>query len=1122
MEHILLANNAAASQSTENADSLTGTCPYMNPMIQLVPMRYAMSEEGEMLPDNLNGSLYRHKDIPQGIRPLNPGFLYLIHSEDKDTLYEFEVKKDQSLVGRYFEKGTDAFQSSGLTGIVVPRRGTLQTLFMPVAITTDRADILLGAKGDQSHLMTRVLLGSVDPLVGTKGLLPTSQIPTGIDFSGQRVEFTKQDDLGKYLWLDHLTFQPEAQAPIKSSVLQKYEKDSAVLLVNDICGDLVEVAERQNNLKTQYQSWYTKEVNGHRNGDRYEIAQLLNNLMQIDQFLAGRLDALLAELGATVSDDKRKALLVQLKKHIEVLNDPNEQRWEATIGSSYPANMGQIVNDKADAMSKALADEYSLSYFKVKSTMEKLANDYRHLVEGDVLGKDGIKTVIRYDDMQNFVKEWDDYRDSISESLAHLNPYVKTMAPKWTLLAAYISPKKKEDFKIKLDYEDILTAFFKNNDDQWLLDYYTGDNHFSLSVYDDIATGVNVFSAKNASNIAKKFIGLEDTLKGVGSFEKKMQKANDLSSLNKILDEDLKARVLQSLSLKNEAFVVSMTAALKTSGGEMNFTQRLNANFDSLSKGAKQLLHLNFKMNDVQWHIPDEKAASRLQSLHQELDQTRNALTEAEQSIVKIKGRNDAILKMPKSARAAARGKYVAELRLAKADKSRLLTQYRTQYNDIISHSGPETSLGISKNGSYPMTQAMDEAKQMVKRLNARGTIREMLMAEGKPSAAKIAKNSASFLLAYLYVWSAWNAWEALADDTEEEGELLNFTAAGITATAALISSAGTIYSAWLNASLKVGEAELQAATLARLAKWGVYSTPITTAMGTIAMGFRTWDAGKDFYNTFSSDGRWHKILSFTRAALSFGGFIAGGIESIRYTVTAIKLITGAIETAEAALLETLSIAARFIRWNVALWVAFFVVDQLWQYYKWPPLVDWADDTAWGNGDKKWSLTEHYEALSPQSFTPSTSYELVNNTYTETNTAETEVQLSFFLPNVLLPTAENCKLEIKAYSCIPKNRRTYTYKWTDVFNELKTDMNVSPKNGGCEITLFVRSDWIEQHGIMQLRCRFAISNDGINWHQNNWDYRISRALYIPFTEHNVLNISRKEIDASGSHLVPWS
>ncbi|QMV17036.1 toxin VasX [Vibrio spartinae] len=1120
-EHILLANNNAASQSTEDTGSLTGTCPYMNPMIQLVPMRYAMSEEGEIVPENNNASLYKESGVPQGFRPLNPGFLYIIHSEDETTLYEFEVKEDQSLTGRSFKKGSDAFQNSGLKEIVVPRRGVLRALFMPVAILPDRAEILLGASHDQSGLMNRVLLGDVNPIKGTKGLMPTDKLPGCIDFSAQKTESSGQYDPGQYWWLSNLIFQPEVLSPVQSSVLPKYEKDSAILLINDICADLVEAAERQNDLKTQYKTWYEKVVDGHRNCDRYEVAQLLNNLIQVDQFLTGKFDSLLDSLGIHISGGKeKKKLFEQLKKHIKVLNDPNEYHWEVAP-DSYPANMGVSVNDKANAMAKKLAEDYSISYATAKSTLEKCATEYNQLIEGGAFGKDGIKTVIHYDAMTDFVKKWDDYKVTVSEHLERLNPYVKGIAPKWSLLAAYISPKNKEHFKIKLDYEDILTAFFKNNDDAWLLEYYVGADDFPLSVYDDISTDTTLVSVKDVLNIRKKFVSIGDALKGVESFNDKVQAANNLNSLNPILDDDLKARVVQSLSLKNEAFVVSMTAALQAPGGKMNFTQRLSHNLDKLSKGTKQLLNLNFKMNDVQWHIPDQQAANKLQSLHKELEQVNKNLKQTEQTIKSIKGRNHSILQMSKSARRTARANYVRELRAAKSTKTRLLGQFRSKYNEIMSHSGPEVSLGIKKSGSYPMSQVMGEAKQMVRNINTRGTVREMLTVEGKPNASKIAKNGVAFLLTYMYVWSAWHAWEALTDGDPKEGELLTFADAGITATASLISSAGTIYTAWLNASLNVGDETLQKATLARLATWSVYSTPIVTAMGAIGMGIRTWNAGMDAYNSWSSDSWQVRYVSRFRAAISGIGLSAGIIESFRYASTTYKLFTGAIASAEVAVATTLEIAAQFIRFNVYLWVAFFVVDKLWQYYRWPPLVDWADDTAWGEDDQGWSLTNHYKILAPQSFEPGASYEVINNTYTDKQSVETEVQLKIFLPQIVLPTTENCKLELKAFCRDP--RRRFRGEWVDVLESLKVDATLLPMNGGCELTFFVRSDWLNERYINQIRCCMSLRSGENKWYRKNWDFHMNKAIHIPFTDHNVLSLSQKDIDApSGSHLVAWS
>jgi len=1122
MEHILLANNAAASQSTEEAGAITAKCPLMNSMIQLVPMRYAMSEKNEELPNNLNGSLYQEKNIPQGIRPLNPGFLYVIHSEDKETLYEYQVKKDQRFIGRDFKKGTQDFQNNDRTEIIVPRRGTLRTLFMPVAMTAERADILLAATQDQKSIMTRVLLGSIDPLSGSKGALPTGHIPTGIDFSAQIMASTSQDDTGLYSWLSELSWKADAQASVQSSVLPKYKEDSAVLLVNDICSDLAEVAERQTTLNIQYQTWFSKDVDGHKNCDRYQIATLLTSLMTADHFFASEIDSILKELGMkTGSKEEKQQCLQRLKVYAETLEDPDNFKVE-----KHTNYRGQImyssINPNAVSMETELKTDYGVSPEKLRRKMRAVMNQYRALIEGGDAGKKGLKDVIRYAEMTSFTQSWETYRKSMSEKLEQLNPYVKKIAPKWSLLAAYISPTKPEDLQTKLNYDDILTVFFRNNDDQWLQHYYVSQDEFPLlAVYDDIyASPDDTISKKDVVSIAQRFKSVNIALAEKSTFQAKLDTLNDLSQQNTISSTSLQARVQQSLAQKHDNFITAMTQALQTPDSNANFTQRIEASFDQLTPGAKQLLRLNFKAADIKWQLPDKNAAQQLETMHDKLDHTIADLKTSLVKIKQIKDQNISILKLSSPKRQTARAKYRQELLAEKNQKTGLIQSIQRQYDAILEHSGDAVSIGVGKH--FSMEEQLQEARQLSQGLNPKGTLRELIENNGNVSHSKVAQQFASVVITGVQLWSAWHAWRNYLDDYKQDGELLAVLTTTGLASASVLTFATSVYKARLEASLRITEKTHYSGTLARLAKFSVYSSTFASYLGVYAFGIQTSGAISDMNDAWS-DSFEQKTLSLFRAYMSAGNSGVAFYEAIRYTWTSIKLFRGVL-SAEAAYLEMLSVSALSLWYGVVFWLAFDVADKLWLYYRWTPVMKWAYHTLWGEDDKQWSLTEHFEQLAPEMALPKASYAIINNTYHADDTGAAEMQLQLMLPQINAPTQHNCKVALTAF-CLGGKAADGSFippKWCNVLNDLQDDVDIRSLTRGCELTFHLRSDWIYQKRIAQLQCRIAVCYDGQNWHEKGWDFRLQRVSPGVQENPNVLTVHQFAMkNAAGFSLIAW-
>ncbi|CAM3796626.1 hypothetical protein VA7868_04198 [Vibrio aerogenes CECT 7868] len=852
-------------------------------------------------------------------------------------------------------------------------------------------------------------------------------------------------------------------------------------------------------------------------------------MSEIDFYLEQDTKAILKQYGVSLDDkDEQSAFIDKVKTYYEALSEPKNRVTQKRTNYNGDTTL-VITNPTAEALAKTLANTYELNEEKLAPQTREVFDRYKTLIEGGYAGKDGIKTVIDNDGMTAFIDEWEAYGQEMTEKLNRLNPLAKKSAPHWHMLAAYLSPQNPEQWDIKLTTEDILTAFHSNNNDEWLKSYYTGTDSFPLSVYDDLIKSEIKLTPTQIRSIKKKFQSIGKAQEAVGKFEDKIAKANELGKLNQITDENIKARILQSLAQKNELFVASLSKAMQPFDGLKSYNQRLAGMLDNLSDGTKQLMHLNYKFNDISWQVPDEKATKDLQDLHKKMEQSASDLAAVEQRIKDIRKTNPKILKMKGSQRTAARAKYHRQMKAGRIERDQIRTTIRSQFEQIMQHSGPEVSIAVSATGSYPMSRIIEEAEGILKKKTvvAGMTLREMITKDGKISGAQILEHSVSFALTVSYLVSAWHAWESYLDDDKQEGELLGLLSANAYTTASVLSQAGTVRTAWLTASAAaMGTETHQTAVLGRLANWTTYSSTVASVLGTIGMGVRTFNAGKDFFASRNSKNLFMIISSLARVAVSSVGLFYSARESYLLTKTSIELAKG-ILFAEQASLEALSIAVKYIRINVYLWIAFLVIDKIWQYYKWPPVVDWASNTIWGQSDQGWSLDQHYEELSPQLVQPSLSYEVVNNQYHPNGPEESEVQLRLFLPSIMLPTKTNCKISLNGFESSSQviAGRTVPYAaWHNLLTGLKDEALVTVKNNGCEVCFYLRSDLIQRMKLDQIQCGVSISQNGTDWHEMRWRIDILDNSVSWHHQPEMIEVTAGKDDAFNLAypLTPWS
>lgn len=739
--------------------------------------------------------------------------------------------------------------------------------------------------------------------------------------------------------------------------------------------------------------------------------------------------------------------------------------------------------------------------------------EYRALLEGKGGGHaTGIKDVVNEKAMDDFLTEWEKYKQVFSKSTTKLNYLMKKVVPKWHLLAAYISPKKPEDYEFKLEHEDILVTFFSNNDDDWLISHYLMNDEFPLSVYSDIDTTSHHITAKDAATIKNRFIKLKDSLEALSKWEDKISKANNTKLLYEVKDQDLKVRAMQSLALKQNQFVVALSNALAQPGHRQNYNQRLESFFNGMPEGTKRLFQLNLEISDLRWNIPNEKTANKLSLLCDKFEKLSMKLKQQQEIRKSIKGKNDEIKKMRHSERKRARKKYTLELDKNKKLASKIKHSLQATHHEIMRN----TTAGSTIIGGSAISAAdiANEAEKLLKGREAVGTmIDELFKKDGQIDKGKVQKHFLSVVLTTAYLFNAWHAWKGYLNE-EQDADLLTAITSTMYATSGSISLAGTFYTAYLNATLAV-VVEGNQSTLARLAKWGVYSTATAGILGTVALGIRTYDTWKD-WDQAREDSANQATLSAVRALVSLGGLAVSTVESFKYSQIALHLLANP-NTALASNTSLLTASARFIRWNIYLWVAFYAIDKVWQFYRWPRLVSWANSSLWGKGSKSWTLEQHYEELAPELVKPSMSYKVIGNTYND-DIGEAEVQVSLLLPGIPIPTKENVRLAITGTAL---GNAQLPPRSVDLLSDLMLDVDVTAQENNSQITFYLRTDMLWQQHIAMVKFEIEITSRHGETQAMHWDTRCNRLFFGSDETPNILAFNLLEEPGWVSTVRDW-
>lgn len=296
------ANLAANEASSSDSRSPSGTCPLMNAKVQLLPLRYGLTEGVD--PSAELAMPFALKSRPLGLRLVRNGYLYVIDG-GTGKLHEYRIDKGaiDKLLWQDAEVRADIrSRAVGEPQLVFPRTSILYVAYSELQWTARKCMQVLASPKDREHFMQAVDLRRADPQQGGPHLLTRRQAETWLaevvqnkvhrDEQGQQRFPPHQqrpasppaahpDERRDYVWEDPPLFRDTQLGELTAQVLPQYEHDALFLALRDDIGVMRDLAAYQDEVVGWLEEWLQGGAQAGANERDYVIACYIESLTQI-------------------------------------------------------------------------------------------------------------------------------------------------------------------------------------------------------------------------------------------------------------------------------------------------------------------------------------------------------------------------------------------------------------------------------------------------------------------------------------------------------------------------------------------------------------------------------------------------------------------------------------------------------------------------------------------------------------------------------------------------------------------------------------------------------------------------------------------------------------------------
>ncbi|WP_312929325.1 toxin VasX [Stutzerimonas nitrititolerans] len=435
------ANLAAKAASCDDSRSATSTCPLMKAEVQLIPLRYGLTEWVDPASDLPMPFTLKSRSL--GIRLVRDGFLYII---DNSTGYLHEYQVEQGAITKLLWKDAEVRADTrnnaiGEPHLIFPRSSKLHVAYSELQWTARKCTQVLASREERDYFMQMVDLKQADPQQGGSHLLTRDQAEKWLaevaqnkvhrDERGQQTYPDHQnrpalvephpEELQDYVWEDPPLFRDTHIGELTAKILPAHEHDALFLVLRDDIGVMRDLAQFQDKVVGWISEWREGGAQPGANERDYMIACYIESRTQISSGELSKLDD--SDAQAMVDDIDKLPEPEQQQTRQALLDYVNGAPLPRPMDPTTPeplhrAQERQFTRNQLQPANPALVERHLETIIRVKKDLSRQVSD---VLNGAKLGQRGINDLIDRPAMDAFLatnraklQRWDALLERIS------------------------------------------------------------------------------------------------------------------------------------------------------------------------------------------------------------------------------------------------------------------------------------------------------------------------------------------------------------------------------------------------------------------------------------------------------------------------------------------------------------------------------------------------------------------------------------------------------------------------------------------------------------------------------------------------------------------------------------
>lgn len=964
--------NDAKSGQTKDAQDPAGTCPLKQSKLQLIPVRYALVESPphhQAVSSRLKSEvLYR----PIGIRPIDSGYLYIIHSRRKDIIYVYNIQADGKVVKleqQQLEDGSDGQEYVYIEseqGLFVARDGNIEVLFSETKISPKLQSHLLNSESLRKKMMQTCNVEAFNCSSGSRHLLPTTVLNDNL--ADCEPDKSNYEEEYRWCWLDEKP-QPYQSKDLLSHIIPEYEKDAAILILEDPIRIMTELSSCNIHLNKIEAEWFNQDDNR----AKYFAASQIKLLIEVGE----------RYFNANTNNEKLKKYiesnLKDIKERFHYFHDADKAYWDfvrsKTAGyAHYSLSVESLQNSpeykeyqKQRVLNYKMAQNIGITQNELEAFFRHVKKQNDKVVKGEFdgwLGDRGILARIEHDEMEEWFKfthrkidAWRQQTDIIERDQNAVRPFA------YDVIAVF-DKENKDAFVARLIHENHWLEISPEHSDhlETLRDFFFGtigeqNLHTFFSNSDKIGTIDNKYAngkewlqylapAKGVKDNAENTI---NGLSGLKGFQD-MLKGHHLIEIDDVPDEVKKQ--LNRLGSKLSSLALD---ELNEISKNLHVSQaRANSLIYHARPGVIATLLVHRKNANITLDVGDHAGIDYFNQYFTQLEHNR---VEAENILTKRNLVEKDAKGLTKADKDALRADYNRQLKILGDDSQHALMMLAASSEPLAKEGQAHLPSQITVKASGATAKDIDDLLALRQKV-----LRNELLygiSEGKSFKGAVGSGSASLVVFVLNAWNWSNTQQAFSKKsalTIVEGfEYVSGFASLLSASTSVVLEITKIQTTlnWINTSTDVAKNIL-----------GKVITIGSSAIFTLTFFSSSMDILKQG-NRMSHSWRKGDFASFVFSGTAFIGSgtqaVASGVVA-NYGFEQMLAVSARQITWTAAAENTLGIIARANPWVLGASLLLLVGEVGYNFLQSTPLMNWISQSSWGkDGVWFWHKNQHWD-----------------------------------------------------------------------------------------------------------------------------------------------------------------